>query len=83
VSTILDAAHTFKNDATYGWVANLLDNKIALAQIFAVNLALNYNTPGESITQGMKIAAAVTPTDIQAAIQLIGVHADSVLLYQS
>jgi hypothetical protein len=82
VSTILDAAHTFKNDTTYGWVANLLDNKIMVAQTFAINLGLNYNTPSESITQGMKIAAAVTPIDFQAAIQLIGVHTDLLLLNQ-
>ena len=82
VSTILDAAHTFKNDTTYGWVANLLDNKITVAQTFAVNLALNYNSPNESIAQGMKIAAAVTPTSIQNAIDLIGIHTDAVTLSQ-
>ena len=73
VSTILSSAHTYKGDATYGWIANLLDNKILVAQTVAVNLGLNYNTAESSIAQGMAIAAAVTPTDTSAAIKLIGV----------
>ncbi|MBI5922771.1 MAG: DUF4214 domain-containing protein [Betaproteobacteria bacterium] len=73
VSTILDSAHTFKNDTTYGWVANLLDNKIAVANKFAIDLGLNYNTSDDSITHGMAIAAAVTATSTTDAIALIGV----------
>jgi hypothetical protein len=75
VSTILSSAHTYKGDATLGWVADLLDNKITVANQFAVDWGLNYNTPSESITQGMAIAAAVTPTSTTAAIALIGVSA--------
>ena len=73
VSTILDSAHTFKGDPTWGWVADLLDNKIAIAHTFAVNWGLNYNTPEDSISHGMAIAAAITPTGIDAAISLIGI----------
>ena len=73
VSDILNSAHTFKGNATWGWVANLLDNKIAVATQFSIGMGLNYNTPEESIKQGMAIAAAITPTDTQAAIALIGV----------
>jgi len=36
VSAILTSAHTFKDDATWGWVADLLDNKIQVADKFAV-----------------------------------------------
>ena len=75
VSTILSSAHTYKGDATWGWVADLLDNKITVANQFAVDWGLNYNTPSESIPQGMAIAAAVTPTSTTAAIALIGVSA--------
>ncbi len=74
-SAILGSAHTYKGDATWGWVADLLDNKISVANQFAVDWGLNYNTPSESITQGMAIAAAVTPTSTAAAIALIGVSA--------
>ena len=74
VTKILQSAHTFKGDATWGWVADLLDNKAAVAQRFAVDLGLNGNTPEASISRGMQIAAAVTPTSIDAAIALIGVN---------
>lgn len=73
VTTILATAHTFKGNATYGYVADLLDNKAAVAQTFAVDMGLNYNTPEASITNGMAIAGAVTSTSTAAAITLIGV----------
>ena len=73
VSTILDSAHTFKGDATWGWVANLLDNKFAVARQVAVDWGLNYLTPDASVSNGMAIAKAVTPTDISAAIALVGI----------
>ena len=73
VSTILSSAHTFKGDPTWGRVADLLDNKAAVADKFAVQYGLNYNTSEASISEGMKIAAAVTAADFQAAIALIGV----------
>ncbi len=75
VSSILSSAHTFKGDPTWGWVANLLGNKLTVAKTFAIDWGLNYNTAAESIAQGMAIAAAVTPTDTTAAIALIGVSA--------
>ena len=80
VSTILDAAHTYKGDATYGWVANLLDNKITVATKVAVDWGLNYLTADASVTNGMAIAKAVTPTDTTAAIALVGVPEGAVVL---
>jgi len=77
VSTILDAAHNYKGgqiDPAYSWVADLLDNKIVVSESFAVDWGLNYNTLEESITQGKAIAAAITPTSIDAAIALIGIE---------
>jgi serralysin len=74
VSDILTSAHTFKGDPIWGWVANLLDNKISVANTAAVTWGVNYNTPEQSITQDMAIAAAVTPTDTQAALKLIGIN---------
>jgi len=55
-------------------VADLLDNKIVVSDKFAVDWGLNYNTLAESITQGKAIAAAITPTSIDAAIALIGIE---------
>ena len=73
VTNILDSAHTFKGNTTWGWVADLLDNKITVAKKFSIDMGLNYNTPEESITKGMAIASAITPTDTGAAVTLIGV----------
>lgn len=75
VSTILDSAHTFKGNATYGQVANLLDNKIAVGQTFAVSWGLGYTSAETSISQGMAIAAAVTATGTSQALALVGVSA--------
>jgi hypothetical protein len=80
VSTILDAAHTYKGDATYGWVANLLDNKVTVATKVAIDWGLNYLTADASVTNGMAIAKAVTATDTAAAIALIGLPDGSVIL---
>jgi hypothetical protein len=80
VTSILNSAHTFKSDPTWSWVADLLDNKIKVANIFAVDAGLNYNSPEQSITQGMAIAKAVSPTDINAAIALIGLAPDQLSL---
>ena len=74
VTDILYSAHTFKGDATWGWVADLLDNKAFVAHRFAVEMGLGYDTPKASIMHGMEIAAAVTPTDTSDALALIGVQ---------
>jgi hypothetical protein len=73
VASMLDSAHTFKGDPQYGYVADLLDNKIAVGKLFAITNGLVYNTPEDSISQGMAIAAAVTPSSTAAAVQLMGV----------
>lgn len=77
---IVYAAHNFKGDQTWGWVADLLDNKIAVAKTFAIDLGLNYNTDNDSITHGVAIAAAVTPTSTDAAIALIGLSGSEMQL---
>jgi Ca2+-binding RTX toxin-like protein len=73
VASIIASAHQFKGDAQWGWVADLLDNKVEVANLFSVEYALNNLTSAESISKGMAIAAAVTPTDTTAAIELIGI----------
>jgi uncharacterized delta-60 repeat protein len=80
VTNILDSAHTFKGNATWGWVADLLDNKITVAKKFSIDMGLNYNTPEESITKGMAIASAITATDTSVAVTLIGVTEANLLL---
>ena len=72
VASILTSAHTFKGDASFGYVADLLDNKLAVATVFAIGYGLSYNSSESSIVNGMGIAAAVTATDMSAALTLIG-----------
>lgn len=81
VTDILDSAHTFKGNTTWGWVADLLDNKIAVAKKFSIDMGLNYNTPEDSITKGMAIASAITPTDKTVALTLMGVTEANLNLY--
>lgn len=72
ISTMLSSAHSFKGDATWGWVADLLDNKVTVGVYHAVTAGIDYLTPADAISHGVAIAAKVTPTDTTAAIGLIG-----------
>lgn len=80
VSTILASAHSFKGDTTWGWTADLLDNKTLVGKLFAIDLGLGYNTPENSIKYGMSIAAAITPTDVGQAIGLIGINPQDIVM---
>lgn len=74
VASILGSAHTFKGNASWGWVADLLDNKIAVGKTFAIEEGLAYNSAEANIQKGMAMVDAVTPTSIDAAVALIGVN---------
>lgn len=74
IKTILDAAHGFKGAANYGWVADLLDNKIATGRYFAIEQGLNYLNPEDSIKNTIAIVAKITPTDVSAARQLVNMQ---------
>lgn len=73
VAEMLGSAHSFKGRTDFGWVADLLDNKIAVGKYVAVDNGLVYNNAQDNITQGMAIAAAITPLSTSAAISLVGV----------
>ncbi|RJF97306.1 DUF4214 domain-containing protein [Noviherbaspirillum saxi] len=77
VRSMLDSAHTFQNDPTWGWVPSLLNNKYTVGHYFAVEQGLSYNTPEVSIERTMEIAAAVTSQDTANAIGRIPVAAGS------
>ena len=79
VEQILVAAHAYKGEL-YGWVADLLNNKVAVSHQFSVTMGLSYNDNITSITKCMAIASAITPTDTSAAIDLIGVSDSNIHL---
>lgn len=74
VSTILASAHSFKSDATWGWVADLLDNKVRLGRIASIDAGISFNSPEESITKGMQAVAAVTPQSFGDGLKIIGIQ---------
>ncbi|MEN9314545.1 MAG: hypothetical protein RIS35_938 [Pseudomonadota bacterium] len=89
VSTMLDAAHGLKTDTDWGWVADLLDDRIVISKRVALEWGLNYaSTPQQAIERGMQIAGAVTESanpnplyaaipvktfDFEAAVELVGI----------
>ncbi|MFZ6817266.1 peptidylprolyl isomerase [Undibacterium sp. Ji22W] len=72
IRTIINSAHSFKGTADYGWVADLLDNKVTVGNYFSIQQGLTYNNQTDSITKGIEIAAAVTATDVNTAKNIIG-----------
>jgi hypothetical protein len=72
IQAILSSAHTFKGDSTWGWVADLLDNKAKVGAFFAISQGLNYKTPTESITKTMELVNAITPSSLQVAVKSLG-----------
>lgn len=73
ITAMLSSAHAYMNDVTWGWVAQLLNNKYSVGNYFAVQQGLGYNTPEDSIIKGMAISAAITPTSTAAALKLINI----------
>lgn len=77
---MLASAHTFKGDATWGWVADLLDNKFSVGFYFAVQQGLGFTSTSDNVTRGAAIAAAVTSSGTAAARTLVGVNDPSFTL---
>ncbi|MBC3882798.1 DUF4214 domain-containing protein [Undibacterium sp. LX40W] len=74
VLTMLNSAHTFKGDATWGWVPQLLDNKVDVGLLFSVQQGLNFKTPEESITRGSAIASLIEAGDTSKALSQVKVR---------
>lgn len=74
ISSMLYAAHTFKGDAQWSWVPQLLENKIATGKYFSVQQGLNYLSPQDSITKGQAIVQAISSSSASSAINLININ---------
>ena len=81
VVAILDSAHSSKGNAQWGFVADLLDNKIAVGKKIAVDWGISFNSDAESVSKGMAIAALVTSTATEQALELIGIRNQDISLY--
>jgi hypothetical protein len=67
VVKMLNSARTFVGHPTWGWVPQLLDNKVNVGLFFAIEQGLNYLTPKESIEKTMAIVAKITSSNIADA----------------
>lgn len=76
VFSLLNSAHSFKGDATWGWTANFLDNKLLVGKYFAVEQSLSYKTDSDNVSKGMEIIKRVNPSEVQTAKTFIGITAD-------
>lgn len=73
IQNMLSAARSYADDPQWGWVTDLLDNKIAVGRIHSVDFGVNYKSPEASISETMAVVEAVTPTSIGAALKIIGI----------
>lgn len=71
ITAMLVSARTFANDATYGWVTTLLNNKISVGRFVAIDQGITYLTDQDNITIAMNTVAAITATDTSAALNLL------------
>ncbi|HSV45511.1 MAG TPA: DUF4214 domain-containing protein [Ramlibacter sp.] len=72
VLQMLQDVHAFDQHPVYGWVADLLANKTALAHFYAVEQGLGRFTAQDDIAFGQQLADLVTPEGYSQAIALIG-----------
>ncbi|MDP1979194.1 S41 family peptidase [Undibacterium sp.] len=77
VRAILVSAREYANDATWGWVTSLLNNKLDVANYFAVQQGLSYLTLNDNISKTVALASAVTSTSTSQALDLIGVSGNT------
>ncbi len=83
ISSMLFAAHSFEGNAEWGWVPQLLDNKISTGKYFSVQQGLNYLNPQDSITKGQAIVQAISADGAAQALQLINITDNNFTLSNS
>jgi serralysin len=76
VARFLNDARLFYDDANVGYVPRLLDQKVEFGKLHAITYGLDYNDNQTAITTTVSLAAAVTPTDHDGAIAMVGLSAD-------
>jgi len=67
IQFFLTAARAYKGDPNYGYVAEILNNKVKVARTYAINQGIGYNSNLEAITKGNWLAASVTASDTAIA----------------
>ncbi len=73
VLTMLNDTHEqFSDDPEWGFVSDLLNNKFAMANHFALDGGITYRDPLLNIAVGQQLANAITPQGIEQAIAELG-----------
>lgn len=76
---IIAAARTYDGDQAFGWVVDLLDNKIEVGRRVALHSGLTLGSSNsDTFAISQAIARKITPDDISAALSLIGVPLDAI-----
>ena len=73
IASMLNSAHAFANDPTWGWVSKLLDNKVAFGEYVAAWRGIDYLSTGQEFSQSGALLAQVTPTGYSNAISALGI----------
>ena len=68
INAMLVSARTFANDATYGWVTTLLNNKISVGRFVAIDQGITYLNNQDNISISMATVAAVSASDTSQAL---------------
>jgi Ca2+-binding RTX toxin-like protein len=75
---ILNSAHTFKGDANFGYVADLLDNKFAVGKKISIDWGVTFNF--DVYARSVQISNAVTSTSTSNALKLVGISESDLIL---
>lgn len=77
VLAMLNDVHTFfSDDPEWGFVSELLENKAAMAQYFAIERGISYRDPLDNIQVGRQMAGEITPEGIEQALAALGLPAE-------
>lgn len=74
INTMIYSARTFASDPNFGWVAQLLDNKVKIGKHLAIEQGISFLSDAENIQKNSHLARLITPTSTDAAILAFGMN---------
>ncbi len=73
IQTMITSARTFAGDINYGWVPQLLDNKVKLGSYVALQQGISYLSDQDNIVRLGKMASMIYANDTNQALALLDV----------
>lgn len=87
INAMLVSARTFANDPDYAWVTTLLNNKVKVGRIVALEQGISFLSDSDNINKGKAMVAAISSSqgkaDTSAAYALLGMGRDAFSLLPS